>query len=99
MDIRLIQNFFENDLGRVCTENLHRIEVNKSQKNAKVFFMRGKPVFLGLKFECKYMKVGTRHLFSYLCSPVTLLMTTSTLSNLSSDNWSSKVGRGQRILA
>ena len=34
-----------------------------SQKSEKNVFFRAK---IWVEFECKYMKVGTRHLFSYL---------------------------------
>ena len=54
---------------RVRTEKLHRIKVNKSQKVLQSIIYGGKPSFFyGSKFECICMKVGTRHLFSYLCT-------------------------------
>ena len=40
------------------TEKLHR---------KKVIFFSCFCLFYRLKFECKYMKVGNKHLFSYLC--------------------------------
>ena len=55
----------------VRTEKLHRKKVKKNIIFLEEFFFSEKPVFFRAKiwveFECKYMKVGTRHLFSYLC--------------------------------
>ena len=55
--------------SRVRIKKLYRIKVNKSQKKKiRNIFYGGKTSFFSAKkFECKYMKVGTRHLLSYLC--------------------------------
>ena len=46
---------------------MHRIRVKKSQKKLEsIFYGRKTSFFRAKKLECKYMKVGTRHLFSYL---------------------------------
>ena len=59
-------------LYSVRTEKLHNNFIKKiwiffffeSEKGKKTVFFRAK---IWVEFECKYIKVGTRHLFSYLC--------------------------------
>ena len=52
----------------VCTKKLNRIKANKSKKKIwKVFFMGENQFFRAKNLSVNtYMKVGTRHLFSYL---------------------------------
>ena len=54
----------------VRTEKLHRKKVNKKFIIfGKIFFFRKNIFFrakIWVEFECKYMKVRTKHLFSYL---------------------------------
>ena len=60
---------------------LHIIKVNKSQNIFGKYFLWEKSQFR-YKFECKYMKVGIRHLFSYLWAATIYTRLTATAESL-----------------
>ena len=97
----------------VCTKKLNRIKVNKSQKKfLKVFFMGENQFFRAKNLSVsKYMKVGTRHLISYLFYTflISLSFTTgglqqvhsmnSTCANSTSTNFQKSILVGETIVA